>query len=102
MNSEWDQLGGTQASELFSLHLPRKLEAHVEHGHGILPLFIYRETEGMHRAAVVGIELEMKSASALAIVEMPFALDFARVARDGEAHLLPARLRKVNALERAH
>src|ERR1017187_8908727 len=100
MNSECDQLVGTQANELFSFHLPCEFQADVLHGHGVLPVFIYRETEGMYLAAVVGIGLEMKSAGSLSIVEITFALDFASVARDGEAHVLAARLRRVNAGER--
>src|ERR1700685_192567 len=87
---------------MLTLHLPREFQTHVVHGHAVLPLFIDRKTRLTHLARIIRIELEMKEAGALTILEKAVALDGAGVALDREPNVLTLRLRKVHAGECAH
>src|SRR5580698_7507530 len=87
---------------MLPLHLPREFQTHVMHGHAVLLLFIDGKTSLTHLARIIRIELEMKEAGALTILEKAVAPDGAGVAFDREPDVLTPRLRKVHAGKCAH
>ena len=71
------------------------------HRHAELLLVVDGESDRLHLARIVRVRLEVEQARALAVVEEAFAIDLARVARDGEVNVLASGLREVHALKRA-
>ena len=56
--------------------------------------------ERAHLARIIRIGLEVENASPFPVIEESFALNLARVARDGEVNVLTSSFRKVHALKR--
>src|SRR3989442_15986283 len=81
------------------LDLAGKFEADVVKRHAVLLFLVHRKTERAHLPRIVRISLKVKDSGALAVVEKPFAVELACVARDGEVHVLPARFGEVNSGE---
>src|ERR1019366_3585506 len=100
VNAEGDQFVSVEIAEMLVLHLPRKFQADIHHRHAELLLVVDREAERLHLARIIRVWLEVDNTSAFPIVQESFALDLARIARDGEVNVLTSSFREVHALER--
>src|SRR5258708_20051246 len=90
------------------LHLLGEFESDVHDRHAELLLVVFiivfiiddQKTERVHLARIIRVRLKVEESRTFAVIEESFALDLARVARDGEMNVLTSRLREVHALKR--
>src|SRR5579862_1221935 len=109
-DAKCNQLVGVEPAEMLVLHLLREFERDVHNRHAELLIVISvivfiatidnRKTERLHLAGIVRVRLKMKESRAFAVAEKSLAIDLARIAHDGEVHVLTTSLRKVHALKR--